>query len=128
MGVVETRAMLFVCTLLLTYDTFTDYIVNKVINRNNIQLLPYVPTLQRYNSFFNVQIFWEKFLVRDREIDLLNSILVSIFCPKKALKKGDRLAKQHMCLYFLPPKKPQKRGIDLLNSKRVSVFLCLYGL
>ena len=51
-----------VCTLLLTYDTFTDYIVNKVINRNNIQLLPYVPTLQRYNSFLNVQIFLQVFL------------------------------------------------------------------
>ena len=35
-------------------------------------------TVQRYNSFFNVQIFWEKFLVRDREIDLLNSIRVPI--------------------------------------------------
>nr|DAR57909.1 MAG TPA: hypothetical protein [Caudoviricetes sp.] len=65
-----------------------------------------LPTVQRYDSFFNVQIFWEKFLVRDRGTLLLNSILVPIFCPKKALKKGDRLAKQHTCLYFLPRKKP----------------------
>ena len=106
MGVVETRAMLFVCTLLLTYDTFTDYIVNKMINRNNIQLLPYVPTLQRYDSFLNVQVFWEKFLVRDRETYCLNRQRVPIFCPKKALKKGDTLSKQTIYPHFLPSKKP----------------------
>ena len=57
----QQEQLLFVCTLLLTHDTFTDYIVNKMINRNNIQLLLYVVTLQRYDSFFNLQIFWEKF-------------------------------------------------------------------
>lgn len=84
-------------------------------------------SLQRYDSFFNVQIFLQNFLARDRETCLLNSILVPIFCPKKALKKGDRLAKQQTCLYFLPQKKTPKKETCLLFSKHISVFLYLYS-
>ena len=84
-------------------------------------------TVQRYNSFFNMQIFWEKFLVRDRETYCLNSKRVPIFYPKKAPKKGDVFAKQQTRLCLFVPIWSQKNSLQIIRrlflSKRGKVFL-----